>query len=79
MGRCPCPRCLVELGGVRDLGKPSDQQRHADTRKPTCKLFCIIKKAREAIFKGFKVSGSCVERLLENGSRVTVNVGSPPP
>ena len=79
LGRCPCPRCLVELGGVRDLGKPIDQQRRADTRKPTRKLFRVIKKAREAIFKGFKVSGSRVEKLLDGGSRVAVNVGSPPP
>jgi len=79
LGRCPCPRCLVELGGVWDLGKPINQQRCTDTRKPTHKLFCIIKKAREAIFKGFKVSGSRVERLLEGGSWVTVNVDSAPP
>jgi len=55
LGRCPCPPCLVELGGVRDLGRAVDRQRHTDTRKPTQKLFRIIKKAREVIFKGFKV------------------------
>ena len=77
LGKCPCPRCLVQLGEVRDLGKAVDKQRRDDIRRPTHKLFRIIKKARKAIFKGFKVSGTRVERLLEGGSRVAVNVGHP--
>ena len=77
LGKCPCPRCLVQLAEVRDLGKVIDRQRRVATRRPTPKLFRIIKRARDAIFKGFKVSGSRVERLLEGGSRVAVNVGQP--
>ena len=77
LGRCPCPRCLVELREVRDLGKVVDRQRRTNIRKPTPKLFRIIKKARAAIFKGFKVSGSRVEKLLDGGSRVAINVGHP--
>ena len=79
LGRCPCPRCLVELREVRDLGKEIDQQRRANTRKPTNRLFRVVKKARQAIFKGFAVSGSGVERLLEGGSRVAINVSPPTP
>ena len=79
LGRCPCPRCHVKLAEVRDLGKAIDRQRRVNIRKPTRKLFRMIKKAREAIFKGFKVSGSRVEKVLEGGSRVAVNVGCPSP
>lgn len=77
LGKCPCPCCLIELGEVWDLGKVIDKQRRANTRKPTHNLFRIIKKARKAIFKGFKVSGSRVEGLLGGGSRVAVNVCLP--
>ena len=75
LGKCPCPRCFIELREVQDLGKAADRQRRANVREPTRRLFRIIKKAREAIFKGFKVSGSRVEKLLGGGSRVAVNVG----
>jgi len=75
LGKCPCPRCLVQLGEAQDLGKAIDRQRRDDIRQPTNKLFRIIKKARKAIFQGFKVSGPRVERFLEGGSRVAVNVG----
>ena len=78
LGKCPCPRCLVELAEVRDLGKEVDRERRANIREPTRRLFRMVKKARLAIFKGFAVSGSGVERILEGGSRVAVNVGLSP-
>jgi hypothetical protein len=48
----------------------------ADMRRPTPQLFRVVKKARKAIFKGYKVSGSRVERLLGGWSRVPTNVGA---
>lgn len=74
LGKCPCPRCLVELAEVRDLGKDVDRDRRANIRKPTPKLFRIVRKARKAIFRGSAVSGSHVEKVLEGGSRAAVHV-----
>jgi hypothetical protein len=61
---------------VKDLGKTEDIQRRADTRKPTHQLFRAVKKARKSIFKGYKVSGSRVEKLLGGLSRVPTNVSA---
>jgi len=80
MGQCPCPRCNIKMTEVKDMGKAEDNHRRADVRKPTPGLFHAVKKARKAIFKGFKVSGSRVERLLGGWSRIPtmVNTNTPP-
>jgi len=57
------------------MGKAEDSQRRADTRQPTHELFRAVKKARKAIFNGYKVSGSRVEKLLGGWSRIPTNVG----
>lgn len=51
------------------MGKPTDTQKRADVRRPTNKLFRAVKKARKAIYKGYKVSGTRVDRLLGGASR----------
>jgi hypothetical protein len=76
MGQCPCPRCFTGLSDIPHLGKASDTERRAETRKPTKGLFVAMRKARKSVFKGYKVSGSRVERLLGGGSRVPTNVWS---
>jgi hypothetical protein len=76
MGQCPCPRCSIRLTDIKDLGKAKDIQTRADGRKPTPQLFHAVKRARKAIFKGYKVSGSCVERLMGGGSRIPTNVSA---
>jgi hypothetical protein len=75
MGQCPCPRCKITLTEIKDLGKADDSHRRADTRKPTPELFRAVKKARKAVFNGYKVSGSRVETLLGGWSRIPTNVG----
>ena len=65
---------MTTLSEVEDLGKEVDGERRANLRRPTPQLFNVIKKARAAIFNGFKVSGSRVETLLGGGSRVPTNV-----
>ena len=69
LGQCPCPRCSIRLDEVQGLGKPTDIQKRADVRRPTGKLFRVVKKARKAIYKGYKVSGTCVDKLLGGMSR----------
>jgi hypothetical protein len=76
MGQCPCPRCSVRLTDIKDLGKANDNQTRANSRKPTPQLFHAVKRARKAIFKGYKVSGSRVERLMGGGSQIPTNVST---
>jgi hypothetical protein len=70
---------MVKLSEVQDLGKESDHQRRKDVRKPSPQLLQSVKKARKAIFEGYKVSGSRIEKLLGGGSRVPTIVGAPHP
>jgi len=77
LGQCPCPRCMVKLTEVRDLGKEMDRQRHANVRKPTRNVLHLVRKARKAVFKGYKVSDSRIEKLLGGGSRVPTIVSRP--
>ena len=84
MGQCPCPRCFTGLADIVHMGTAADRDRRANERKPTKQLFNAVKKARRSIFKGYKVSGSRVERLLGMGSKVPTNVtlsdyARPPP
>ena len=69
MGQCPCPRCTIRLADVQGLGKPSDTEKRANIRRPTGGLVHAVRKARKAIFKGYKVSGTHVDKLLGGWSR----------
>lgn len=57
------------------MGKPSDGQRRANTRKRHG-VFRVVERARKAAFNGFKVSGSRIERLMKGLSRIPVRVGA---
>jgi hypothetical protein len=70
MGQCPCPRCKVTLVDIKHLGKDEDTQTRADIRKPTRGLFRVVRKARREIFKGYKVSGTRVERAMQSSTGV---------
>ena len=79
MGLFPCPRCHIGKGDIRGLGKASDMRLRDDERKPTKQLFAMVKTARRAIFKGSKISGKKVEKLLGSKCRIAVNVTLPSP
>ena len=68
---------MVKLTEVQHLGKESDSQLRADVRKPGHQVLHVVRKARKAIFKGFKVSGSHIEKLLRAGSLVPTIVSTP--
>src|ERR1700753_984382 len=76
MGQFPCPCCFIQLAEIPDLGKAVDDQRRADTRAPSKGYFSMVKKARKAIFNGFKVSGTRVERMIGGLSRVPTVVSA---
>ena len=76
MGQCPCPCCYIMLTEVPDLGKDADSEQWRDTRKPTPQLFRMVKKAHKAIFKGYNVSGTHIERLIGGWSQVPTIVST---
>ena len=68
---------MVKLTEVQGLGKETDSQLRAEVRKPGCQVLHTVRKAWKAIFKGYKVSGSRIEKLLGAGSRVPTIVSKP--
>ena len=74
MGCCPCPRCKVKLANVQHMGKTLDTQTRMDVRERSGKLLRGVKMARKAVFAGFKVNGSRIEKLLGKGSGIPINV-----
>jgi hypothetical protein len=74
LGLFPCPRCHIAKTDIRGVGKQSDRDLRRDERRPTKQLSTMVKKARRAIFKGSKISGIKVEKLLGSRCHVAVNV-----
>lgn len=74
LGKHPCPRCMIKLSDVPGMGKVSDSEKRADIRKRTKRLLQRVKMARKEIFKGYVVNGSRIEKSLDDGSRVAINV-----
>ena len=78
LGKCPCPRCLIPLSQVHNLGMARDMlQRNL--------LVCInnperqgrVFTARRLIYeKNLLVNGSAVEVLLQDMSLVLTSVSS---
>ena len=62
------------MAEVPNMGKATDSQNRAETREPTKRFFREVKKARKSVFKGYTVSGTCVERMIGGRSRVPINV-----
>jgi hypothetical protein len=72
LGRCPCPRCLVQLDRVPNMGMPRDMtQRVSLARVDDVKRRSRIKAAREAIYvMNYSINSSAVETLLKEDSLV---------
>lgn len=66
LGLCPCPRCVIPMDRVPNMGRPRDMKQ----RKTLARIDDItwrnrITAAREIIYKKNKaVNASAVERLL---------------
>jgi len=76
MGTCLCPRCHVTIAEVQDIGTPIDTERRQDARRPTPAFFQMVARARKSVFKGFKVSGPHVDKMLGFLSRVPTVVSA---
>src|SRR5215472_3340393 len=72
LGRCPCPRCLIELSNVHHMGKKSDmKKREKSLRVDDDNRRRKIHLAREIIYnKNYAVDSEAVEKLLREQSLV---------
>jgi len=79
LGKCPCPRCLLKKGQIRELGTKRDADRRVKlARVDTLADQDVVEKARKHVFQGYKVDGSKVGGGfigLDSESRVPTWVG----
>jgi hypothetical protein len=76
LGRCPCPRCLIPLDRVANMGMRGDMaQRRTLARIDDVKRRNRVETAREKIYeKGYVVDSTVVEDLLQEDSLVPTAV-----
>lgn len=72
MGQCPCPRCKIKKGAIRNLGTPADTTiRREEVRVDDADLREKITNARKLIYeRGYVVNSDHVEDLLKPESLV---------
>ena len=76
LGKCPCPRCLIPLNRVHNLGMPRDMMQR-DTMACVDNLQCrnAVDAARRIIYdKNFQVNSTGVENILRDMSLVPAAV-----
>ena len=76
LGRCPCPRCLIPLDCVANMGRPRDMsQRVTLARVDDANRRHRVAAAREIIYeKNHAVNSTAVEKLLRENSLVPTAV-----
>lgn len=76
LGKCPCPRCLIPLNRVRNLGMARDMtQRDTMARVDDVQRRSRIEAARRLIYeKNFTVNSAAVEKILRDMSLVPTAV-----
>jgi hypothetical protein len=76
LGRCPCPRCLIPLDRVANMGMRRDMtQRETLARIDDVHRRSRVAAARESIYeKNLSINGVGVERLLYEDSLVPTAV-----
>lgn len=76
LGRCPCPRCLIPLSQVNNVGTQSDMlQRRSLIRTDTQQRQEKVAAARKLIYqKNYAVDNTQVQALLKDESLVPTSV-----
>lgn len=76
MGQCPCPRCKIKKGAIRNLGTPADTTiRREEARIDNAELREKITNTRKLIYeRGYVVNSDHVEDLLKPESLVSTIV-----
>ena len=77
-GQCPCPRCLIPLSRVQNMGKPLDmKQRRTLARVDDDARKRKVDIVRELIYqKNYVVNSKAVEFFLKDQSLVPTIVSS---
>ncbi|KAF8148266.1 hypothetical protein B0H34DRAFT_758798 [Crassisporium funariophilum] len=71
LGRCPCPRCLIQKTRIGDLGKVVDGQRRSHVRLDSDKRRRDVELTRRWIFeKGLGINSKSVNDVLQEESYV---------
>ena len=72
LGRCPCPRCLVQLSEVHNIGMARDMQHRVTlARVDDTNRRNAVSAARKLIYdENHQVNSTAVERLLKGESWV---------
>lgn len=75
-GSCPCPRCLIPIDRIQNLGMPHDrQQRLALQRVDDERRQFLIANARRLIYeKNYAVDSKSLNKLLAEESLVPTSV-----
>jgi hypothetical protein len=78
LGRCPCPRCLIQLSHVHNMGTARDmKQRETHVRVDDENRRRKVDTAREIIYKkNYAVDSGPVEALLQEQSLVPTSVSA---
>jgi hypothetical protein len=76
LGRCPCPRCLIPLVRVQNMGMRRDMMQCMSlARVDNLEWHRRIKAAREIIYlKNYKTDSKVVEDILRQDSLVPTAV-----
>ena len=76
LGHCPCPRCLIPMDRVHNMGMPCDMtQRKSLMRIDNVQWRSRVEAAREAIYvKNSAIDGVAVQNLLKEDSLVPTAV-----
>ena len=76
LGKCLCPRCLVEITDVHNMGKTADLQiRNTHMRVDDEARRKKIEKARRLVYEnGSSINGPTVKRALELETMVPTRV-----
>ncbi|KAG1767583.1 hypothetical protein EV702DRAFT_1203618 [Suillus placidus] len=71
LGGCPCPRCLIPMGRLHNLGLPHDMQQRATLARSDSSRSHLVSTACNLIYeKNHGVDGTAVEALLKPNSWV---------
>ncbi|TRM67223.1 hypothetical protein BD626DRAFT_627628 [Schizophyllum amplum] len=75
LGKCLCPRCMIEKKQVRELGMIRDMRRRERTRRvDTVRHQARVKSARKLIFEsGRAVNGEPVDDALRNDGSTPIS------
>ncbi|EGN92220.1 hypothetical protein SERLA73DRAFT_127673 [Serpula lacrymans var. lacrymans S7.3] len=72
LGQCPCPRCLILMSQISNIGTPQDRKlQETQARVNNTTYLAKILSARKLIYKdNYAVNNTAVERLLKPHSLV---------